>query len=75
MSNLLAEYDDRIRKRESLLKGEPSAHQKTKINPLKFSASGKIKPFHGLTCITWVDEKSELHAKLSAVQHSLRTEF
>ena len=42
---------------------------------LKFSRNGKIKPYYGLTCITWIDPQSELFANLYDVQRSIQEGF
>lgn len=75
MSNLLSEYEARLSKRETPLLGETITQPEIEISNLKFSPNGEIKPFYGLTTITWIDEKSALHAKLSDVQQSIQAEL
>lgn len=75
MSKLLAEYNARLQEREILLSAKNYLDAKIDLGNLKFSPEGEIKPFFGLTCVTWVDPASELYQKLSTVQISIQTEF
>lgn len=42
---------------------------------LKFSPTGAIKPFYGMTCITWVDPQSKLFEILSTTQRNIQASF
>ena len=75
MSGLLAEYEARLRRREHLLMSEKTSLQENEISNLKFTPDGEIKPFYGLTCITWMDEKSELYSILMGTQRSIQAKF
>jgi len=75
MSNLITKYEQRLRERDisscnvTTLEGESGPDDR------KFDSSGKIKPFYGLTCIAWVDQKTELGQKLSSLQNTFREEL
>jgi hypothetical protein len=43
--------------------------------PDKFDPDGNIKPLYGLTCIVWIDQKSELFQRLCDLQKSFIEEF
>jgi hypothetical protein len=44
-------------------------------NDPKFYPDGKAKAFHGLTCIAWIDRKSNLFHHLCELQDTIRREF
>ena len=41
----------------------------------KFDPNGIARPFYGLTCIAWLDQKSELFQKLCELQIEFRERF
>ena len=75
MSNSLDQYNDRICKLDigsydvSVLQG------KLGENDPKFYPNGKTKTFHGLTCIVWIDRKSDLFHNLCELQNTIKREF
>ena len=75
MSNLLTEYEGRLREREILSSAQSELHKRIDPAKLKFAPSGAIKPFYGLTCIAWVDPKTRLYQKLCMVQNTIQAEF
>ena len=75
MANLLEQYEARIKKREAWLNAATNFQWQTEIGHLKFTPDGEIKPFYGLTCITWVTEGTELYTKLAATQRSIQAEL
>lgn len=72
MPSLLVKYETRLHKREAFSNLEDGLPLQLDDANLKFFNTGIIKPFYGLTCITWINSKSELHQKLSAVQNSIQ---
>jgi hypothetical protein len=68
VSDLLSQYEDRFADRVVAPPNPVPA-------PKKFDANGGIRPYYGLTCIVWVDERSELFRKLCALQQSFKTEL
>ena len=75
MSHSLDQYNDRLCERDirsydvTVLKGKLGEN-----NP-KFYPDGKAKAFHGLTCIAWIDRKSNLFHNLCELQDTIRREF
>ena len=69
MPDLLSEYEARFRGRHILSSNGP------KPAPRKFDRSGNIKPFHGLTCIAWIDQESELFQELCDLQDTIRKDL
>lgn len=41
----------------------------------KFCPSGDVKPFYGLTCIAWIEPKSDLFRELCNIQGALKERF
>jgi len=68
MSDLLSQYEERFSDRAF-----------APPNPMptleKFDADGSIRPYYGLTCIVWADERTELFRKLCALQKTLENEL
>jgi hypothetical protein len=44
-------------------------------NNQKFASNGEIKPYFGLTCITWINPETPLFQKLCEVQNSIRNDL
>ena len=68
-SDLLRGYEARLRDRDIRASSGPTPVRD------KFKPDGNIKPFHGLTCIAWVDQGSELFQQLCDLQERLRKEL
>ncbi len=73
MSELLTEYEKRLRKRD--INADHASLPKKKIGAenLKFKPNGDINPHFGLTCIVWIGPETKLHKKLSAYQRVIKT--
>jgi 2'-5' RNA ligase len=69
MSDLLSQYEARLRPRLIDVSGGPAPA------PKKFGPDRLPKPFYGLTCIAWIDPESKLFQKLSDLQEKIRREF
>ncbi len=68
MSDSLSKYDKRFCDRAI-------APPNPRPAPDKFDPDGSIKPFYGLTCIVWIDQKSELFQKLCDLQKTFIKEL
>lgn len=75
MSNSLDQYNERLCERD--ISSYDVTVLKTKLgeNNPKFYPDGKVKAFHGLTCIAWIDRKSKLFLNLCELQDAIRTDF
>jgi hypothetical protein len=68
VSDLLSQYEGRFADRFIVPPNPIPA-------PLKFDTGGSIRPYYGLTCIVWVDERSELFQKLCALQKTFEKQL
>ena len=75
MSHLMSRYEDRLREREIPADSESALVREIIPNNVKFTPSGEIKPYYGLTCITWIDPKTHLYQNLCEVQKSIKDDF
>lgn len=75
MSEMLAQYESRIRQREIQPDSEPEKHAWDNPVHLKFEPNGEIKPYYGLTCITWIDPNTKLYRKLCEFQNMILDKF
>lgn len=75
MSSLLTDYENRLLIREVNPNDQATYPMKIDLEHIKFSSNGKIKPYYGLTCITWINRKSDLYQELCTVQSSIQAEL
>jgi hypothetical protein len=68
MSDLLSKYEERFSDRVI-------APPNPRPAPDKFDPDGSIRPLYGLTCIVWIDQKSDLFRRLGDLQKVLMKEF
>jgi hypothetical protein len=68
-------YEIRLHERELCLDSTPDKHAWDLFEHLKFEPNGDIKPFYGLTCISWVDITSPLFRRLSEFQDVLHSDL
>lgn len=68
MSDLLSKYEERFSDRVI-------APPNPRAAPNKFDPDGSTKPFYGLTCIAWIDQKSELFRRSCDLQKTFMKEF
>ncbi len=66
-STILTRYNERLEKRDIR-----SYDGKFGPSTLKFYPTGETKSFHGLTCIAWVHQASELFQNLCTIQNTMR---
>jgi len=75
MSDLLDEYNERLRERDIGSYDVTILEGKLGRNDPKFDSTGKAKPFYGLTCIAWIDRTSELFRRLRDLQKTFESDF
>ncbi len=73
MKNAIQAYESRLFKRELCPDSSPKKHAWDLFEHRKFAPNGRIKPFYGLTCITWIEIGSRLYQKLTDLQNELRS--
>ena len=74
-SALLERYKEKLDKRDIRAFDVTAFSGKLGSKNLKFHPTGETKPFHGLTCIAWVDQASESFRNLCILQNTIREEF
>lgn len=70
----LDEYNERLHERD-IRAYDVTILQDIERNNPKFESNGTIKSFYGTTCITWIDQQSELFQKLCELQKRFQQEF
>lgn len=75
MTKAMLAYESRLLEREMCPDSPPEKHAWDLFEHLKFEPDGRIKPFYGLTCITWIEIGSILFQELTNLQDELRAKL
>jgi len=73
MSEMLTEYEKRLRLREININFPSMPKKEISAENLKFKLNGEIIPHYGLTCIVRISPETKLHKKLSTFQQVVKT--